>query len=47
MGIGLLSVSAGLTVAYYADWPPGGAIVLLAAAAFVVTSVLEAVRARA
>ena len=47
MGIGLLSVFAGLTVAYYADLPPGGAIVLLAAAAFVVTSVLEAVRARA
>ena len=47
MGIGLLSVFAGLTVAYYADLPPGGAIVLLAAAAFVVTSALEAVRARA
>jgi zinc transport system permease protein len=46
MGIGLASVFAGLTVAYYADLPPGGAIVLLAAAAFVVTSVVEAARAR-
>ncbi|MGH3020823.1 MAG: metal ABC transporter permease [Gaiellaceae bacterium] len=46
MGIGLASVFAGLTVAYYADLPPGGAIVLLAAAAFVVTSALEAARAR-
>jgi len=46
MGIGLASVFAGLTVAYYADLPPGGAIVLLAAAAFLVTSALEAVRAR-
>jgi zinc transport system permease protein len=46
MGIGLASVFAGLTVAYYADLPPGGAIVLLAAAAFLVTSVLEAARAR-
>ena len=32
MGIGLVSVSAGLTLAYYADLAPGGAIVLLAAA---------------
>jgi ABC-type Mn2+/Zn2+ transport system permease subunit len=32
MGIGLLSVLAGLTVSYYADLAPGGAIVLLAAA---------------
>jgi zinc transport system permease protein len=46
MGIGLASVFAGLTVAYYADLPPGGAIVLLAAAAFVVTSAVEAARAR-
>ena len=46
MGIGLVSVFAGLTLAYYADLPPGGAIVLLAAAAFVVTSILEAARAR-
>ncbi|MGH3035667.1 MAG: metal ABC transporter permease, partial [Gaiellaceae bacterium] len=46
MGIGLASVFAGLTIAYYADLPPGGAIVLLAAAAFVATSVLEAARVR-
>lgn len=46
MGIGLASVFAGLSVAYYADWPPGGAIVLLAAAAFVVTSLFEAARGR-
>ena len=32
MGIGLLSVAAGLTMSYYANLAPGGAIVLLAAA---------------
>jgi zinc transport system permease protein len=32
MGIGLLSVLAGLTISYYGDLAPGGAIVLLAAA---------------
>ena len=32
MGIGLLSVSVGLTMSYYANLAPGGAIVLLAAA---------------
>jgi zinc transport system permease protein len=47
MGIGLASVFAGLTVSYYADLPPGGAIVLLAASAFLVTSALAAVRVRA
>jgi zinc transport system permease protein len=31
MGIGLASVLAGLTISYYADLAPGGAIVLLAA----------------
>ena len=46
MGIGLVSVLAGLSVAYYADLPPGGTIVLLAAGAFVVTSGLAAVRGR-
>src|ERR687891_461394 len=44
MGIGLAAVFVGLTVAYHADLAPGGAIVLVAAAAFVVTSLLEAVR---
>jgi ABC-type Mn2+/Zn2+ transport system permease subunit len=33
MGIGLGSVLAGITVAYYADLPPGGTTVLVAAAA--------------
>jgi zinc transport system permease protein len=32
MGIGVVSVLAGLTVSYYGDLAPGGAIVLLAAA---------------
>lgn len=32
MGIGLLSVAAGLTISYYANLAPGGAIVLVAAA---------------
>ena len=45
--IGLASVLAGLTVAYYGDLPPGGTIVLLACASFVATSLLAAVpRAR-
>jgi zinc transport system permease protein len=38
MGIGLVSVFAGLTVSYYADLAPGGAIVLTAAGAFVAAS---------
>ncbi|HXV34942.1 MAG TPA: metal ABC transporter permease [Gaiellaceae bacterium] len=46
MAIGLASVFAGLTIAYYADLPPGGAIVLVAAGAFVVASVAEAARGR-
>jgi zinc transport system permease protein len=44
MAIGLVSVFAGLTISYYADLAPGGAIVLVAAAAFVVASLREAVR---
>jgi zinc transport system permease protein len=36
MAIGLASVLAGLTISYYADLAPGGAIVLLAAAVAVV-----------
>jgi zinc transport system permease protein len=31
LGIGVVSVLAGLTLSYYADLAPGGAIVLLAA----------------
>jgi zinc transport system permease protein len=46
MAIGLGSVLAGLTVAYYADLPPGGTIVLIAAGCFVATLVAEAVRHR-
>jgi zinc transport system permease protein len=44
--IGLVCVLGGLTVAYYADLPPGATIVLLAAAAFVLASAVEAVRSR-
>jgi zinc transport system permease protein len=44
MGIGLASVFAGLTIAYYADLPPGGAIVLVAAGAFVVASLVDVAR---
>jgi zinc transport system permease protein len=46
MLVGLGSVLGGLTVAYYADMPPGGTIVLLAAAAFLLASGVEAVRSR-
>ena len=44
--IGLGSVLTGLTVAYYADMPPGGTIVLAAAGAFLVASAIESVRSR-
>ncbi len=47
IAIGLASVLAGLTVAYYADLPPGGTIVLLAAGAFAVTSAISALRGAA
>ena len=43
---GLASVLGGLTIAYYADMPPGGTIVLLAAAAFTLTSAVESLRSR-
>jgi zinc transport system permease protein len=46
VAIGLGSVLAGLTVAYYADLPPGGTVVLVAAGTFLATSGIEAVRAR-
>jgi zinc transport system permease protein len=46
MGIGLGSALCGLTVAYYADLPPGGTIVLLAAGAVLLLSVAEALRGR-
>ena len=44
--IGLASVLGGLAIAYYADMPPGGTVVLLAAAAFAVASAAQAVRLR-
>jgi zinc transport system permease protein len=44
MGIGVASVVAGLTVAYYADLAPGGVIVLVAAGAFAVAGLVEAGR---
>src|SRR4029450_4977541 len=44
--VGLGSVLGGLTVAYYADMPPGGTIVLLAAGAFLLASGGGAVRSR-
>jgi zinc transport system permease protein len=43
MGIGVASVLAGLTVAYYADLAAGGTIVLAAAAAFGVASAVSAI----
>jgi zinc transport system permease protein len=39
MAVGLVSVLAGLTIAYYADLPPGGTIVLVAAG-FVIVAML-------
>jgi zinc transport system permease protein len=42
MAIGVLSVLAGLTISYYANLAPGGAIVLVAAGAFAVASLSEA-----
>ncbi len=44
--IGLGSALAGLTISYYADLPPGGAIVLVAAGAFGVATAASALRGR-
>ncbi len=44
MGIGLACVFVGLTVSYYADLAPGGAIVLVAAASFVVAAFVARLR---
>jgi zinc transport system permease protein len=44
MAIGLGSVLGGLTLSYYGDLPPGGTIVLIAAAGFVGTSLLAVAR---
>jgi zinc transport system permease protein len=46
MAIGFVCVMAGLSVSYYADLPPGGTIVLLAAGAFVATSGVASLRVR-
>jgi ABC-type Mn2+/Zn2+ transport system permease subunit len=44
MGIGLASVLTGITGAYYADLPPGGTTVLVAAATVLVAEVASVVR---
>ena len=46
MAIGLGSALAGLTIAYYADLPPGGTIVLVAAGAFLVCAAGNALARR-
>ena len=46
MGIGLGSAIVGLTISYYVDLPPGGTIVLVAAGAFAVCTVVGSVRGR-
>ena len=46
LAIGLGSALAGITLSYYADLPPGGTIVLVAAAVFVGALALGAVRPR-
>jgi zinc transport system permease protein len=43
MAIGLASAFTGLTLSYYGDLPPGGTIVLVAAAAFLLTSGAESI----
>ena len=47
MGIGLASVIAGLTLSYYLDLAPGGAIVLFAAATFCLASLAGSLASRA
>jgi zinc transport system permease protein len=44
MAIGLASVLAGITIAYYADLPPGGTTVLVAAAAVLLSEPVAALR---
>jgi len=44
MGIGLASVLAGIMTAYYADLPPGGTTVLVAAAAVLVAEAASILR---
>jgi zinc transport system permease protein len=47
MTIGLVSVLAGLTIAYHADLPPGGTIVLVAAGCFVAGALVPPLGRRA
>jgi zinc transport system permease protein len=44
MGIGLASVLVGITVAYYANLPPGGTTVLVAAASVLLAGPIGALR---
>jgi ABC-type Mn2+/Zn2+ transport system permease subunit len=44
MGIGLGAVLIGITTSYYANLPPGGTTVLVAAAAVLVTDPIAALR---
>jgi zinc transport system permease protein len=46
MSIGLASALVGLTISYYADFPPGGTIVLVAAVVYVAALVAGAARGR-
>jgi zinc transport system permease protein len=46
MLFGVLSVVVGLSIAYYADLAPGGAIVLVAAGAFLAVNLVSVVRSR-
>jgi zinc transport system permease protein len=46
MAIGLVSALVGLTISYYADLPPGGTIVLVAAGMFGGCSIAGALRGR-
>src|SRR5262245_9251078 len=46
MALGLASALVGLTVSYYADLPPGGTIVLVAAGAYIATLALGLARGR-
>jgi len=46
IAIGLGSALAGVTASYYADLPPGGTIVLVAAGVFGVAAILGATRQR-
>ncbi|HEU0247292.1 MAG TPA: metal ABC transporter permease [Gaiellaceae bacterium] len=46
MAIGLASALVGLTISYYADLPPGGTIVLVAAGAFGGCAIAGALRGR-